>query len=230
MSSFRISAKKIAYFIAIFLCVTIVGDIVHTKLFESYTQIKLNKSLIFTNKIYVGLNSEGKGYWNPKNEEFLKQLEQKYGQDTRKIAEQIKDRLITDTKNNKEFSQMLREKIKVVFVSDSYGAELLNSSLKIGSSNLADLEQPRYLSNLYYYFILFFALISTINIIKTQDIKKLYFIIFILGLFGLILIGEAQPSYKLTFIFSFVILASVGLRTTVEYPVKQKIQRFLKEN
>lgn len=228
LSAFPVSIKKTAYFLAVFLCVSICSNFLHVKAFESYTHIRIDKSLVLMNKLYVGLNSEGRGYWHPKNEEYRKQLELEHGSDTTKIKQAIKDKLIKDIKNNQAFPGMIMKKLDTAFISDFYGIEWLNVSLKSGHISLNNLARLTHLSNLYYYFILFFALIAVIDILVTKSPKKLYFIILLLGFMAVVLIGESQTRYKLAFLFNFIFLASLGLRFAIEYPIEQKIQKFLK--
>lgn len=220
--------KKIAYFGLVFICVTFGANFIHAKLFKSYTGINLNKNLILMNKLYVGLNSEGKGYWNPINERYIDYLEKTYGSNTQQISQAMKDKLINNIKQNHQLPNMIINKLDTAFVSDFYGIEWVNISLKSGRMDLNKLRRPIYISNLYYYLILLFALISVINIIKTRDLKKIYFIVFILGFTSVVLIGESQTRYKLAFLFNFIFLASIGIKLIFDSNILQKTKDFLK--
>lgn len=230
LPSFSKSAKRLCYFVIVFLCIILSGNFIHAKLFESYTNIKVDKSLIMMNKLYVGLNSEGRGYWNPINERYLAKLEKTYNSDTTKITQSIKTKLINDIKHNPTFPKLISDKLETAFISDFYGIEWINLSLKTGRVDIIDLEKPVYLSNLYYYFILLFALFALISINKTKNLKSLYFVVFLLGFTAVVLIGESQTRYKLAFLFNFILLASVGIKYIAEYKLEQKIKKFLKEN
>ncbi len=227
LPNFREYFKKVVYFVVIFLCVILSANFIHAKFFEAYTHIKLDKSLILTNKLYVGLNSQGKGYWNPVNEQYIDYLEKKYGSDTHKIAHAMQGRLIQDIKQNSHFWEMLIKKLDTAFISDFYGIEWINISLKSGRIDLSDLERPVYMSNLYYYFILCFALIGVFGITKYKDLKKLYFVVFILGFVAIVVIGESQTRYKLAFLFNLIFLASIGIKNLADYPIRQKIKKFI---
>lgn len=230
LPNFRNFSKRLAYFFLVFLCLSFGSNFVHAKFFQSHTGIKLDKNLVLMNKLYVGLNSEGRGYWNPVNEKYLSYLEKTYSTDTSQITQAMRKKLIANIKQNPNFSKMIIDKLDTAFISDFYGIEWVNLSLKSGRIDLMDLERPVYVSNLYYYLVLFFALFSVIDIIKTKDFKKLYFVVFLLGFTAVVLIGESQTRYKLAFLFNFIYLASIGIKYIAEYPIKQKIKIFLKEN
>ena len=71
---------------------------------------------------------------------------------------------------------------------------------------------------------------SIYGLIKTKNIKQLYFVIFIIGFVFVILIGESQSRYKLSFLFNFIILAGLAINYIYQYDLISRIKKFIGEN
>jgi len=231
LDNFKKYYKNIIVFFSIFLVSSIVFTTGFNLFYTKITHIKLNKKLIISNKLFVGLNSVGKGYWNPYNSEYVHSLEIKYNYDANKIANKLTETLIKDIKEHKkDLKNLLIDKLKVGFGNDYSGLEWVSLSKKDQTNQDKKYNSKISKSNLYYYIVLAFSLISIYGLIKTKNIKQLYFVIFIIGFVFVILIGESQSRYKLSFLFNFIILAGLAINYIYQYDLISRIKKFIGEN
>jgi|GEM_PF-1845262 membrane protein len=228
-----ISKKIVFNFIYFFLIYFVFSSLIFMiseKIFYKYTNIKLNKNFVITNKLYVGLNSEGKGYWDERNIKYLESLGKKYNYDTDKMNKEMKNKLLENIKGNSNIINMLVKKVEYALLTDYYSIEWFNKSNKYTELDLKYF--LRYINkfNLFYYIILFFLLISLIFTPISQNIKRLYLIVFIFGFIFTIVLGESQPRYKFSFTFLIVILSLLGINDFYNFNIIGKTKKFLGDN
>ena len=139
--------------------------------------------------------------------------------------------MIKDIKEHKkDLKNLLIDKLKVGFGNDYSGLEWVSLSKKDQTNQDKKYNSKISKSNLYYYIVLAFSLISIYGLIKTKNIKQLYFVIFIIGFVFVILIGESQSRYKLSFLFNFIILAGLAINYIYQYDLISRIKKFIGEN
>lgn len=227
-------SKKIVfnfiYFFLIYFVFSTLIFMISEKVFYKYTNIKLNKNFVITNKLYVGLNSEGKGYWDERNIKYLESLGKKYNYDTDKMNIEMKKKLVENIKGNSNIINMLVKKVEYALLTDYYSIEWFNKSNKYRELDLKYFLGYINKFNLFYYIILFFLLISLIFTPISQNIKRLYLIVFIFGFIFTIILGESQPRYKFAFTFLIIILSLLGINDFYNFNIIRKTKKFLGDN
>ena len=143
---------------------------------------------------------------------------------------EMKKKLVENIKGNSNIINMLVKKVEYALLTDYYSIEWFNKSNKYRELDLKYFLGYINKFNLFYYIILFFLLISLIFTPISQNIKRLYLIVFIFGFIFTIILGESQPRYKFAFTFLIIILSLLGINDFYNFNIIGKTKKFLGDN